>query len=484
MTAMPKKENLTPLGGLKLKYVALFLILTVGWAGLYAPEAISFLLTLNLFGLIFLNLVRFRFLPKVTRARGLSIVKAAPKDASKARAVLVCQNESPKKALRTLKSLRAQTYPNLETVIIKVGEYDDTYAALKEFCDDSNGAIKLFRREGPMNHGEAISACLDHGPQDYKAALILSSGLKVDAHVLNEAMHSLDKRQADYLQFFTYSKTPSFKERKKQRFFQTYMRAASSCASPGIIAPMTLIKKDSIPRPRSWMSEKNPFLSLSIALIKNGKRGFFETGPCGTGAKTTVMNLKDAIFEVKLGDALQIGAPRFVPLLLQLTSYFHFLTIPALYFALSGLDMRYDLGALEHNSHSAFLAGSAVLLSLYFKLALSYQKHFDDISLKELLKNYLLDLGSLFQGRGLISRAALSIFLLGAMAHGALLYHSSANIAYLSIVFAAGLAICGALMAFKDASAFYKRRIRPSKSPSTPRRNKSVWRVEVNSSEA
>ncbi len=236
--------------------------------------------------------------------------------------------------------------------------------------------------------------------QDFEHVLIISPGLKLAPHVLDQAMISINGKQADYLQFFSQPDKQSIFERKRMGFFKTYMRAAPYCASPGIMAPMVLLRKDSLPDLASWRNESCPFLSLSISLIKNGRRGFFESSACGSGASENFLGINQSIYEVKLGDALQIGAPRFIPLLLQLTSHFHFIAVPIVYFALRSLELLLNFDFAPKNDHSAFLAGSAILLSLYFKLALIYQKHCEDLPILEIIKNYLLDLGSAFHGKG------------------------------------------------------------------------------------
>ncbi len=164
MTAKPNSKAPSTLGKIKLKYLVLFLLGALAWSSLYAPEAMSLLLTLNLIALLLLNLARFKYLPKARLARSLSLVQKAPNGSARVRAVLICEGESDQAILRSLKSLKHQSYKNLETLVLKIGKYDQTYETLKKFCDQRPEGVKLFRKEGPMPRGEAIASCMEHGP--------------------------------------------------------------------------------------------------------------------------------------------------------------------------------------------------------------------------------------------------------------------------------------------------------------------------------
>lgn len=485
MTARRDSNVPATLGKIKLKYLVLFIMGLLAWSGLYAPEAIGLLLTVNLIFLFLLNLARFKYLPKAQNARNLSLVESVPKDPVKVRAILICDQEPCSRALKTLKSLRHQSYPELETLILRVGKYDKTYERIKSFCEENPESFKVFRKEGPLNKGEAMAICLEHGNQDYEHALLISPGLKLAPHILNQAINSITRKQADYLQFFSQNKQESIFEKKRVGFFRTYMRAAPSCASPGVLAPMALLKRKSIPEPSFWKDEKSPFLALSISLIKNGKRGFFEPSACGSGLGEPTVDLKRTIYEVKLGDALQIGAPRFMPLMLQLTSQFHFIAAPALFFALCSLEMFFGLDLLPKNDHSAFLAGSAVLLSLYFKLALIYQKHCEDLPISAIIKNYFIDLGEVLFGKGALKGLATSALLLAFIVSGVFHFKTTQNINFLAPLAAGLLVLLGSYAFFREGDLMLKRRRKEKrKSFKKSGKNKGVWGIEMNSSEA
>ena len=483
MDASPLSKAPLSLGRIKLKYLILFILAALAWSSVYAPASMSLLLAINLFALLLLNFARFKYLPKARLARSLGLVEKAPNDSAKVRAVIICDGESKETVLASLQSLENQSYKNLETIILKVGKYDNVYEGLKEYCDKRSQDFKLFRKEGPLPRGEALASCIDHGPQDFENVLIISSGLKLSPHILDLAMNSLQAKQADYLQFSPQAQKQSIFEKKRTGFFKTYMRASPSCASPGIMAPMVLLRKAAIPNSGSWRRENSPFLSLSISLIKNRRRGFFEASACGSAEGALRPDIRQSLYEVKLGDILQIGAPRFIPLLLQLTSHFHFIAIPTLYFVLRSLELLFDFEFAPREDHCAFLAGSAVILSLYFKLALIYQKHYEHLPIWGIIRNYLLEMGSAFHANGIFKGSMVGLLLFTTMLTGGALFHATHNVSFLAPIVAGLLVLSGLLAFLKENKEGAPINRRPQQKDASGK-NKRVWGVQMNSSEA
>lgn len=482
---MPKQpaEDLTiPMLNWKLKNLirlGWILALAMAWSH---PAGLNLILMGNLAAMLSLYYLRFTRLPSAKNVKRLWLVKNTKEAFFSVHLPLTRFGEE--KHLEQLKSLSELDYGNFQVLILDCGLGANTRKALKKFCRKKEKIFTYHKAPTDIeDNRKLLNTCLDLCHPDADYVLTIEQGLLPQRHLLSLANERLSVKRLDYLSFpqALSSKKSTLLKRESELFYQVYMRCLPLEYAPLLGGSVTVIRKSALKHIGGWQQEDHcVFGRTGVELLKHRFKGSYEHSEVGLEiANKTNRHLiprarqqranAQTLLNLSFNDIKAIGKSKTLPIFLQLSARLEFALIPALYFGAKALGQHLGHNLIPYAPGAGAFAGTTLIIALYLKLSLFYQKLGPLLGAKKILKVYFAHIGLALAfhvswakdilginpdfRHSIIKNQVFAHFMLCILA-GAIsfaLYKENQNLASLTPFLAVALCMAGALILEMDA---------------------------------
>ena len=456
------------------------LALAMAWSH---PAGLNILLIGNLAAMLSLYYLRFTRLPTAKNFKRLWLVRNDVNEAFIS-VHLPLTRHAEESHLEQLRAISEFDYGNFQVLVLDCGLSANTRKAVKKFCRKNE---KLFiyhkTQTDTVDAQKQLNTCLALCNSNADYALTMEPGLLPQKHLLSLANERLSAKRLDYLSFpqALSGKKSTLLKRESEHFYQVYMRCLPLEHAPLLGGSVTVIRKSALKSIGGWQQDNRcVFGRTGVELLKHHFRGSYEHSEVGfkiTQKTNKQQSLRarqqranaQTLLSLSLNDIKAIGKSKALAIFLQLSSRLEFALIPALYFAAKALGQHFEQTLIPYAPGAGAFAGTTLVIALYLKLSLFYQKLGPLLGAKKILGVYFAHIGMALTfhiswakdilgispsvPRGIIKNQVFAHLMLCILA-GAIslaLFKESENLASLTPLLAVVLCLAGALTLEMDA---------------------------------
>lgn len=332
---------------------------------------ILLVLTINFLMMFWDKRIRFKYLPKTSAPKTISLCSDINCDYGKAAVLIMVSDKTWRESKQQLIALDNLSYGPLELLII-LRHYSITETqAFKSFCNKLKRKTTVLETYNTTPVSCSFNLLSTQVGPDVKYLLYIEKGFIPLPHILSTGIRTLNDKRAAVLQMPAHHITRDKFDLDWEKYFNTDLRSATDLNAKVLNCPFILFDAYQF-KQINGLSQKGVDWRIESALKfskKNLKSIYMHT--CA-GSLTNYSKLK----HVDLGD-LSITSikglfpKRWIPIFIQSTAQKDYLFLPILYFAFRSLDLL-GIGNFTHTGYaSSAIACLTMGMSFYFNLVIT-----------------------------------------------------------------------------------------------------------------